>query len=68
LYDFSKPVAEVVRHPSDPKIWGLKNLSDEKWIKTSPDGSIQEVEVGRSLALAVGVKINFGKVEGEIRM
>lgn len=66
-WDFSRPVAEVARHPTDPTLWGLKNLSSEKWILTKSDGSIQEVEAGRSTTLAVGSKINFGSIEGEIR-
>jgi eukaryotic-like serine/threonine-protein kinase len=66
-WDFSKPVAEVNRHPNNPALWGLKNLSDEKWILTKSDGSIQEVEKGRSVPLTAGNKVNFGSVEGEIR-
>ncbi len=68
MYDFSQPVAEVTRHPKDPSIWGLKNLSGEKWVITSTDGSIKDVEPGRSVTLAVGIRINFGKIEGEIRL
>ena len=26
LYDFSQPVAAVIQHPTDPRIWGLKNM------------------------------------------
>ncbi len=66
-YDFSKPVAEVSRHPTNPNLWGLKNLSSERWVAEKPDGTIQEVEVGRSLTLASGTKIHFGSSQGEIR-
>ncbi len=66
-WDFSHPVAEVSRHPHNPALRGLKNLSQEKWILTKSDGSIQEVETGRNAPLAAGNKINFGNVEGEIR-
>ena len=66
LYDFSTAVASVIRHPTDHKIWGLKNLSKEKWVITALDGSIKDVEPGKSVTLAVGVKINFGKAVGEI--
>ena len=66
LYDFSVPVAKVIRHPTDQKIWGLKNLTNEKWVITTPDGIIKDVEPAKSLTLQVGVKINFGKIEGEI--
>jgi serine/threonine protein kinase len=66
-YDFSTAVAEVVRHPTDPNVWGLKNLGSEKWVTTLPNGTLNDVEPGRSARLATGTKINFGKVEGEIR-
>ena len=67
-YDFSTPVAEVTRHPSNPTIWGLRNLTLEKWVITLDDGTIKDVEPGRSMTLAPGIKINFGKREGEIRV
>lgn len=66
LFDFSQPVAKVNRNPNDPNIWGLKNLSSEKWVVTTPSG-IKDVEPGRSVTLAGGIKINFGSCEGEIR-
>ena len=66
-YDFSQPVAEVTRHPKDPSLWGLKNLSQEKWVMAKPDGSRQDVDVGRSASLAVGTKLLFGNAVGEIR-
>ncbi|HUY31417.1 MAG TPA: hypothetical protein VMV69_01450 [Pirellulales bacterium] len=33
-FDFTKPCAEVTRHPSDPSIWGLKNCTAGKWVAT----------------------------------
>jgi hypothetical protein len=67
LYDFTAPIAEVARHPQKPDVWGLKNLSSEKWVVTRPDGTMSEVLPGRSVTIALGVKINFGPAEGEIR-
>jgi serine/threonine protein kinase len=67
-YDFSKPVAEVTRHPNDPAIWGLKNLSDENWASTAAGGSVREVPPGRSVTLAAGTKIHFGRAQGEVRI
>lgn len=69
LYDFDAPIAEVVQHPKDPSIWGLRNLGDEKWVITTDDGqTFRDVPPGRSVTLSVGTRINFGKVEGEIRV
>ena len=67
LYDFSQPAAEVSQHPTNPGVWGLKNLSSEKWVCTLADGSVKDVEPDRSVTLAAGVRIQFGKSEGEIR-
>ena len=68
MYDFSKPVAAMTQHPTNPNIWGLKNVSDEKWVSKLTDGTVKDVEPGRSVSLAVGTKIQFGKSEGEIRV
>jgi hypothetical protein len=45
-------------------------VGESEWrsalVITSPDGTIKDVEPGKSVTLQVGVKINFGKIEGEI--
>ncbi|MCP4347693.1 MAG: protein kinase [Desulfobacterales bacterium] len=66
-YDFSKAVAAVSQHPKKPNIWGLKNLSHEKWVVTTKDGSIKDVEPGRSMTIAKDTEVNFGKINGKIR-
>ncbi|MGI8495924.1 MAG: protein kinase domain-containing protein, partial [Pyrinomonadaceae bacterium] len=68
LYDFSAPIASVAAHPTNPNVWGLKNLSVQKWFITAADGSVKDVEPNKSVTLADGTKIQFGKVEGEIKI
>jgi hypothetical protein len=46
------------------RLWGLKNLSDERWVARLPDGENRDVEPGRNVKLAVGTKICFGRAEG----
>jgi DNA-binding helix-hairpin-helix protein with protein kinase domain len=65
-YDFSRPVAEVVHHPSQPGVWGLKNLGRVKWVAMPSGGGLRDVESGRSVVLATNTRINFGKAEGTI--
>ncbi|MEQ8788683.1 MAG: hypothetical protein RIC55_20400 [Pirellulaceae bacterium] len=65
-YDFGRPAAEVVRHPQDTRVWGLKNLTDAKWSSTTADGAVSAVEPGRSVRLARGTRINFGTSQVEI--
>jgi DNA-binding helix-hairpin-helix protein with protein kinase domain len=67
-YDFSEPLATVTRHPTDPNVWGLKNLSRQNWSATNTRGEVKDVAPGRSVTLAVGTRINFGRAEGEITL
>lgn len=66
-WNFASVHAEVVRHPTDPNIWGLKNMSNQKWNYAAPDGRILDVDPGRSVTLANGTKVQFGRADGEIR-
>jgi DNA-binding helix-hairpin-helix protein with protein kinase domain len=66
-YDFKQPVAEVSRHPKDPNRWGLKNLTKTPWTATPPDAASMVIDPGKNVPLRPGMRIQFGKVEGEIR-
>jgi len=66
LYDFSTPVGEVAEHPSRPGIWGLRNLSEEKWVATGSDGAMVDVSPGRALTLSRGIHISFGNLDAEL--
>ena len=66
-YDFGEAVAEITRHPTNPDLWGLKNLSGQKWVITTDEGAIKDVDPGRSASLMSGTRINFGVTTGEIR-
>ncbi|WNG59325.1 protein kinase [Archangium gephyra] len=65
-FDFGQPVAEVVQKPNDPSQWGLRNLSQERWTLTRPDGSSADVLTGNSVPLVPGNIIQFGRVRGEL--
>lgn len=67
-YKFDRVVAEVRRHPKDTTLWGLVNLSDKKWVITKQDGKMIDVEPGKNAMISSGLKINFGSVEGEIKI
>ncbi len=66
LYDVSEPAAEVVRHPKDPRIWGLKNLTEIAWTATMPGGRTEVIEPGKSVTLKHGTRVNFGTKIGVI--
>jgi serine/threonine protein kinase len=64
--DFSSPAALIIQHPSDPNRWGLRNETGTSWVAIRADGTPVDVPPGRSVTLAQGVRIQFGKVIGEI--
>lgn len=59
-YDFSSAVAEVRAHPTEQGVWGLANLSPKRWVATTPDGKVVDIDPGRSVRLAPGVRVDFG--------
>lgn len=65
---FDVPVAAINRHPQDPERWGLQNLTTSAWTITTSDNQLKTVEPQRSVALASGVKIDFGNTVAEIRL
>ncbi len=60
-------VAEVNANPKDLTLIGLQNCSNQVWIATLANGQQKQIDPGRSIKLAVGTKINFGSVQGEVR-
>ena len=64
--DFSKAIAKVTQHPTDPKKWGLKNLSSNDWNCTTKDGRTLVVPPKKSLPILHGMNIQFGSVEGQL--
>ncbi len=66
LYDFGLPVAQVTRHPQNPGLWGLKNLSGDAWMAITTDGNSLPIEPGKNVRLSPGTRIQFGKVEASI--
>jgi eukaryotic-like serine/threonine-protein kinase len=65
-YDFSAPLAAVSKHPTVANAWGLKNLSPEVWVCTTPQGMSMEVPPGRTVRLASGTEIHFGKARAVV--
>ena len=60
-------VAEISSHPSQPGVFGLKNLSQRAWHATLVSGRQVQIDPGRSIRLDAGVRIDFGAAEGTIR-
>jgi serine/threonine protein kinase len=68
LYDFSTPVAEVRRHPTDPQRWGLLNVSAQTWFLQGAESPVPTpVPPGKATTLTDGARIHFGATVGEIR-
>jgi serine/threonine protein kinase len=59
-YDLDTRLAEVVAHPNNPELLGLRNLTDHTWKVTLADGDDREVGPGKAVRLDAGTVIDFG--------
>jgi len=59
-------VAEVQAHPQEPGVLGLKNRSRIAWQATNVTGTPLTIEPGRSVKVAGGTVVQFGRTEGKI--
>jgi hypothetical protein len=60
-YDFDAAVAEVRPHPERHGVWGITNTSPKAWSVTMSDGREKEVAPERSIVIAPGMRIDFGR-------
>ena len=56
----------VIRNKNNPRIWGLRNTGKKTWVKRTPQGKEEQIECGRVIPIARGLKISFGGAEGKI--
>ncbi len=59
-------VAAINSHSKHELSLGLTNLGDRAWWATDIQGEMKMIEPESTLTLAVGTKIEFGEIEGEI--
>ena len=59
-------IAEMVQHPQNPAVWGMRNHGRQTWSVERTDGTILVVPPGKSFHPSVGTKVNFGNGVGVI--
>jgi len=63
-------VAEVVSHPTNKALCGLRNRDSTKWIVQIPgaDGKLTQIDVepGKSVTITPGTRVTFGTAAGEM--
>jgi serine/threonine protein kinase len=65
-YDFSCPVADISRHPTDPRVWGLRNLSAYPWKVDTVNGDVIDIYPKQSFSLVPGTRVDFGTSKGMV--
>jgi hypothetical protein len=59
-------VAEVRRHPTEPGLLVLRNLSAATWEAVLSDGTVRDVEPAQTIRLIGGTRLDFGTQHGAI--
>lgn len=64
--DYSTVCGEVIRNPSRPNVWGLRNLSDRSWVVTTKSGEQRTVDPGGVAVVVSIATISFSGCVGEV--
>ncbi|WP_342787987.1 hypothetical protein [Streptomyces alboniger] len=59
-HDFTAVVGEVTEHPQQRGRFGLTNRTRSVWTARKDDGTVRDVEPGKTIALRSGLLIEFG--------
>ena len=65
--DDLKTTAEVVRNKVNPGLWGLKNLTDDAWSCTLPNGQEKEIQSGSAAPIFKDTAITIGGINYRIK-
>lgn len=67
-HDFTAVVGEVTEHPQQRGRFGLTNRTRGVWTVRRDDGTVKDVEPGRTIALRPGLLLEFGGgAEAEVK-
>ncbi|MCF3123206.1 MULTISPECIES: serine/threonine-protein kinase [Streptomyces] len=59
-HDFTAVVGEVTEHPQQRGRFGLTNHTSSVWTARKDDGTVRDVDPGKTIALRSGLLIEFG--------
>jgi len=59
-------IGELAQNPVNPKVWGIRNLTQSPWVATLPNGTSTEVPPQKAAVLSAGLKLNIRGVMAEI--
>jgi DNA-binding helix-hairpin-helix protein with protein kinase domain len=64
--DQATVLGEVVQHPTDPQIWGIRNLTANPWDAALPDGTPRQYAPQKAVPLRAGLKLFLEGATAEI--
>jgi DNA-binding helix-hairpin-helix protein with protein kinase domain len=59
-------IGQVVQNPSNPQVWGIRNMTQNPWTATFADGSTKEIASQKAVTLTPGTKLNIAGAVAEI--
>jgi len=65
--DSQNIIGQVVQNPTNPNIWGIRNLSKFNWVATFIDGKTLEIHPQKAVPMVDGLKLNIGNTEAIIK-
>jgi len=59
-------VGQIAQNPSNPLVWGIRNLTTAPWVATARDGTMVEVPPQKAIPLCAGVQLNMGGITANV--
>jgi len=59
-------LADVVRHPKEPTVLGLRNTSQQTWHVSLPDGGTSDVPPGKSFIIGPNIRVDTKRSDVKI--
>ncbi|MDR2485465.1 MAG: hypothetical protein LBD55_08725 [Treponema sp.] len=64
--DYNTVTGEVIMNKNNPGLWGIKNLSLDRWEMITPGGERKTIDPGSVAPIGRGVSVTFKELTGKI--
>ncbi|MDR2719651.1 MAG: serine/threonine-protein kinase [Nitrososphaerota archaeon] len=65
--DYMTETGEVIQNKNDPRIWGIRNVSEDIWLMKTPDGVTKQIPPNSVVPIADNIEITFTNITGRIQ-
>ena len=65
--DYMTETGEVIQNKNDPRIWGIRNTSEDTWLMKTPDGMTKQIPPNFIIPIVADIEVTFTNIGGKIQ-